>query len=134
MFRRIALLTLVFAGVAQATAPTKQSSRPVPALDLFFRATALDDRTADAALTEISAGWKGKHSISPNVNKLLKIEEKVQGFPPRVVEGFDPIRLEPDGERDSLCISQFPCGSEGVINGAGAQLQSQAETESGDSG
>ena len=58
MFRRLALLTLMSCAVAQKSAFTRQSSKPIPTLDLFFKATALDDRTADAALAEISVGWK----------------------------------------------------------------------------
>ena len=46
MFRRLALLTLIFVAVAQPAALAKQSSKPIPTLDLFFRTTALDDRTA----------------------------------------------------------------------------------------
>lgn len=62
MFRRLALLTLIFVVVAQAAALAKQSSKPIPPLDLLFKATALDDRSADAALAEISARWKNGYA------------------------------------------------------------------------
>lgn len=58
MLRRLVLLTLMFVAMAQPAAPGNQSSKPIPTLDLFFKATTLDDRTADAALAEISVGWK----------------------------------------------------------------------------
>jgi hypothetical protein len=41
---------------AQPVVPTTQP--PVPAIELFFRAAAGDDRVAEAALAEISAGWR----------------------------------------------------------------------------
>ena len=57
MFRRVALLGLLLVAVLWA-APAAPPAKPVPSIDLFFKATSPDDSTANAALAEIAAGWK----------------------------------------------------------------------------
>lgn len=62
MFRRLALLTLIVVAVARTAASATQSATPVPTVDLFFKAAAIDDETANAALTQIAAGWRNGYA------------------------------------------------------------------------
>ena len=58
MFRRVALPALLLLLAALWAAPAAPPAKPVPSVDLFFKAASPDDSTADAALAEIAAGWK----------------------------------------------------------------------------
>jgi hypothetical protein len=56
MFRPVAFLILLFVAAPRA-GPGAQPRKPIPTIDLFFKA-AYPNEAAEAALAEIAAGWK----------------------------------------------------------------------------
>lgn len=79
MFRRVALLALLLVAAPWA-APAASSAKPVPSLDLFFKAASPDDSTADAALAEIAAGWKDGYA-GMIIDQALLMQRSALGNP-----------------------------------------------------
>jgi hypothetical protein len=73
---------------------------------------------------EVSAGWKGKHPISPNVKKLLKAEEDIGLFSPkewgkfreRVVKQKEQfLELVQKVKKEGLKMVADSCPTRGVV-------------------
>lgn len=72
----------------------------------------------------VYAGWKGKHKISPNVKKLLQIEEKVGLFTPKAWAKFKDrvnkskhqfLELALEAKRKGLKVVADSCPTRGVV-------------------
>jgi len=72
----------------------------------------------------VYAGWKGKHNISPNVKKLLQIEEKVGLFKPSAWEKFKEridqskhkfLELALKAKKEGKKIVADSCPTRGVV-------------------
>ena len=74
----VALLGIVLAG--STLAPAHAQVAPVPPLDLFFAATAADDRTARVALDALSRQWRDSYTLWEGA---VRVRTPGVGAPPR---------------------------------------------------
>jgi hypothetical protein len=62
------------------TAPAAQPRKPVPTIDLFFKAASLNEATSEAALAEIAAGWKEGYA-GMMIDQALLMQRSALGNP-----------------------------------------------------